>query len=97
MDSVPHVSMCLYYFLFGTRCVTNVDCFIFVLSLTSLTLNKFIEKCTNVQHKISFIKSTFKCVLIMYLFGIIDVIYFSINLVEVKEVLLRTKRNQHTL
>jgi hypothetical protein len=41
----------------------------------------------HLQHQISFIKSTMKYILLVHLFGIVDVnIYFSTNLVKVGEV-----------
>jgi hypothetical protein len=34
---------------------------------------------------------------LLYLFGTVDGIYFSVNLIKVKEDLFRTKLNQHIL
>jgi len=56
--------------------------------LTSINLTTFIEvkMHQHLQHQLSFIKSTMKYVLIMHLFGILDVNIFSMNLVKVREV-----------
>lgn len=80
----------------GVPSVPNYRSLWFVLNQISLTLTKFIEKKhQHLQHQISLIKSTMKYVLIGHLFGAVDVT-FSINLVKVRNVWLRTKPNWPT-
>ena len=72
-----HMSVCVFIIsCLVLDALQNVGCFSFVLSLTSLTLTKFIEKCTNIFNaRLVLLKSIVKYILIVHLFGIKDVNY----------------------